>query len=153
MPAKSIRELRTELEAKEKQLAGLRSKRDSLTRQLAALDRQIGSLSGGARRGRPKKARKGKPGRKPAKVKKTAKRAKAVKRGKPGGQRGKSLVASIRGVLAKAPNGLRVREIAKAVKAAGYVTRSKDFYAIVAKTVLQEDAFQRVSRGVYKLAG
>jgi len=66
---------------------------------------------------------------------------------------GKPLTAYIGQVLAKAKDGLSVTEIVKAVTAAGYKSHSKDFYAIVAKTLLTDDRFQRVKRGVYKRAG
>ena len=134
MPAKSISELRSELAAKERQLTALRARRARLAKELQAVERRILALEGRPARGRPAKR---------------AGRKRVVRRR----ATGKPLTAYIGQVLAKAKGGLSVKEIVKAVTAAGYKSHSKDFYAIVAKTLLTDDRFQRVKRGVYKLAG
>jgi len=59
----------------------------------------------------------------------------------------KPLVDFVAGVLAGS-KGMRVKEVAAAVKKAGYKTNSKDFYGIVA-TTLRDKKFAKVSRGVY----
>ncbi len=61
-------------------------------------------------------------------------------------------LVALRKRRAKAPRGMRARAIAAAVTRAGYKSFSKDFNAVVAKTLLDRKLFQRVSRGVYKLA-
>ena len=136
---KSIRQLRSELAAKTKHLARLQQERGKIAKRLAALDRQIATLAGQARPGKPAATRKAKGRPKVA----PRKRRRAT---------GKPLAACIKDALAKAKDGLSVTEIVKRVTAAGYKSRSKDFYAIVAKTLLTNDAFARVKRGVYKVA-
>jgi hypothetical protein len=123
--------LESELKRRTKKLASLKAKR-------AALDKQIAELGGLGGRP-PKKAgpkRRRKPGPKP--------KAKRAKR--------KPLAAYVRESLAKAPKGLRVTEIEKAVLAAGYPTKAKRIYNPVMK-VLAEGDFKRLGRGVYGLKG
>jgi len=141
-PRKSISELRRELRAREKELTRLRSQRAGLARQLARLDKMIASLVGGKVPVRRKKRTK-----KKRAVKKTSKVFRRARRR----ARGKPLLAYIRQVLAKVPKGMRTKDIAKAVVAAGYRSSSKNFYGIVAKTVLEEKGLKRVARWVYTL--
>jgi len=140
-PRKSISELRRELRARESELTGLRLKRAGLARQLARLDKMIASLAGGKV---PVRRKKRTEKRAAKKTPKTFRRARRRARGKP-------LLAYIRQVLAKAPKGMRTKDIAKAVVAAGYRSSSKNFYGIVAKTVLEDTGLKRVARGVYTL--
>ena len=58
----------------------------------------------------------------------------------------------IRGVLAKAKEGVRARDVTAAVLQAGYRTRDKTFNKTVAKMLASDKRFRRVSRGIYKLA-
>lgn len=146
MPARTrtIRQLQRELNAKKRALVALRKRRAKAASRLEAIDREIAVLTGagpGPKVGGKKKVagKRGRPGRK----KVARKRRRAT---------GKPLVAYMRQVLAKAPRGMRARDIAAAVTKAGYRSFSKDFYAVVAKTLLDAEIFQRVSRGVYKLA-
>jgi len=127
----TIPELRAELAAKEKQLAGLRSKRGGLVKQLDEIDQQIAALGGDRRRG-PKKA-----------PTKPASRRTMPKNVKP-------LIEYVREALAKTKDGMRVKDIMAAVRKAGYKTNSKDFYGVVA-TAVREGGFQKLSRGVYEL--
>ena len=150
MPARTrtIRQLQRELNAKKRGLVALRKRRAKAAARLAAIDKEIAALTGagpGPKVGRKKKVT-GKRGR-PAKKKKAKKAARKRRRAT-----GKPLVAYMRQVLGKAPRGMRARDIAAAVTRAGYKSFSKDFYAVVAKTLLDKKLFQRVSRGVYKLA-
>ncbi len=142
MPAKiqSIAELRRELRAKQKRLAALRSRRAKAARALAAVDREIAALAG-SRRGRPRKVRRRKVRRKVKKVTRARRRP-----------RGRPLLKYLESALARAANGMRVKDLMSAVRKAGYRSTSKDFYGIVAKTLLENKQFQRVKRGVYKLA-
>ncbi len=119
--------LKNEIKRRTRNLNSLKAKRD-------ALDKQIAELEGAAGWAMKKSGRK--PGRKPR-----AKRA-----------AGKPLAEYIRDTLAKAPKGLRVTEIAKAVLAAGYQTKAKNVYKPVTK-VLARDEFKRLDRGVYGLKG
>ena len=144
----SIGDLRRELQALRKRLAELRSRRAKVAKGLAAIDKEIAALTGerAVRRGPQKAKRKAGPGRK-------KKAVRAPKAGRRKRATGKPLAQYIGEVLGKAPKGMRVNAVMTAVVKAGYKSGSKDFYAIVAKTLLQGDQFQRVTRGVYKLKG
>ncbi len=138
---KTIQQLQQELEAKTQQLDALQSERDKLAAQLDAVDKQIAALTGKAgKRGR-KATRKKSAGRKPATKTRRPRRGKGAK----------PLVEYVKQVLAKSDDGMRVKDIMEAVKKAGYKSSSKDFYGIVAAAVRDEDNFEKVKRGVYKL--
>ena len=143
---KTINELQRELEMKRRRLEKLQSRRDSLTGKLEKVDSDIARLVGGGKPGRPPKKQAARRGRPP----------KAAKIAKPRPTRtrasGKPLNEYMREILAKAPKGMRVKELAAAVESAGYRSASKDFYGIVAKTLLEDRRFKRLSRGVYTLA-
>lgn len=125
----TIAELRAELMAKEEQLADLQRRRKALVTELGEVDRAMARLGGD---GRP--ARLGRPARR-----------RRLKNDKP-------LAEYITGVLAGAPGGLRIKEIAAAVQEAGYRTSSKEFYGLVA-SAMSSDAFKKVGRGMYVLQG
>jgi len=149
MPARSktIQELRRELAAKEKQLDKLLAQRRSLAARLAKLDKAIVAAGGEAPQPKARKARKRR--KLKAAGRKAAPRRKAVK--KTGRARSKPLVEYIKQVLGKSGKPLRAKEVMQAVRAAGYKTRSKDFYGIVASALRDTKTFMRVSRGVYTL--
>ena len=135
---KSIKELRQELAARERQLRKLVTQRRKLAGRLQSLDRQIVAIGGEvpAEGGKPPRRRKAVTGR----------------RGIRRGRTGKPLVEYIRKVLASKPKGMRVAEIAAAVLKAGYEPKSKRFYRVVAGAVRQGN-FRRVGRGIYRLRG
>ncbi len=124
---KSIPEIQKELEDKKKTLTKLRAERRDLQKRLAAVDRKISSISGS------RHSTKAAAGRKPRR------------------RRGKPLADYIANVLKKSGKPMRTKDIAAAVRKAGYKSKSKDFYNIVA-TTLRDDRFKRVSRGSYTLA-
>ena len=66
--------------------------------------------------------------------------------------KGKPLIGYVKDVLAKAKDGMRVREIVAAVQEAGYKSAAKDFYGIVA-TAVRGEGFEKLGRGVYRLRG
>lgn len=151
MPARkrTIRQLQRELNAKRRSLSTLRRRRARAAARLAAIDKAIAAMTGAG------------PGRKPGRKKKKLRR----KRGRPAKKRavrkvarkrrratGKPLLVYMRQVLAKSSGGMRPKDVAAAVTKAGYKSYSKDFYAVVAKALLDRKNFQRVSRGIYKLA-
>jgi chromosome segregation ATPase len=158
MPRKAstptIKELRRQLAAKEKQLDKAVAERSRLATRLAELDAEIAALGGAPapkRKKRRKAAKKAgrKPGRKPGRpAKKKAAKRKVAKKAR----RGKPLAAYIVGVLKGAAGGMRVKNVMAAVVKAGYATQSKDFYGIVAATLRDETKFKKISRGVYTLA-
>ena len=137
---KTIAELKRELQAKQKQLKALATRRTSLAAALAAVDKKIASLSGAAT---PRKPAAGRKAKKP-------KRAAGPKRRRR--TTGKPLAAYVQGVLAKAKEPMRVKDVAAAVRKAGYKSASKDFYGIVATTLRDKKKFSRAARGLYKLA-
>ena len=169
MPArtKTIAELRKELTVKERALAKLQSHRNTLARQIDSVDREINGLTGGG--SAPRKRRR----KKSAKAAKKTVRAKRVKKSKKAGKvkkvrrkrkasikksarkkvTARPLAQYIQAVLAKAKKGMRVTEVVKAVLKAGYRTKSKGFYGVVAAALRENKSFRRVRRGVYKLAG
>jgi chromosome segregation ATPase len=134
----TIAQLQDQLEMKTRELDKLKDKREKVAAQLADIDREIQKMTGesavaATRRSAPAGG-----------SRKTAKR--------PRRRRGQgALVDYIRQVLSENPKGMRAVEIAQAVKDAGYESRSKDFYTIVAAALRDESQFQRVRRGVYKL--
>ena len=81
-------------------------------------------------------------------VKKVAKRA--AKRAGRGGK--KPLAQYLAEALGKARTGMRAMNLADAVLKAGYSTKDKNFKQTVAGTLSTNNRFERVSRGVYKLA-
>jgi len=152
MPRKAktytIAELRQQLAAKEKQLAKLMARRKQLAADLEAVDANIAAL-GGAPAKAPRKRRKAvKAVRKIKKIKKAPKR----KAAREPTRRGRPLTAYVADVLKKAGKAMRVKDVMAAVSKAGYVTKSKDFYGIVATALRDETKFKKISRGVYTLA-
>jgi hypothetical protein len=134
LKTRTIAELKKELVAKGKQLLTLRTQRRQIAAKLAVLDKQIAALEGTA----------AKP------VRKRRKKAKRVKKTRK--VRANSLTSWILNVLAKEPKGMRAKDIAAAVVKAGYKTKSKNFYSIVAATLAKAPSVKRAGRGVYKLA-
>ena len=131
---KSVEDLRRELEEKETRL------RDMLMARLAELDAQLIALESTS----VQRPRRGRPAAAPA----ATPRAKAAR-----GGGDKPLVEYIELVLRKNPEGMRARDVMTAVKKAGYRTHAKDFYGIVASTLRDENRFDRIKRGVYKVKG
>jgi len=136
----TINELRRQLAAKERLLARALSRREKLLARLESIDEELRAIGGKIPVAKRRKRRKA--ARKPAKGVTKRKRA----------GRGKPLAEYIVRVLKGAEDGLRVKEIEAAVRKAGYKTRSKDFYGIVAATVREDSRFKKLRRGVYTLA-
>ena len=134
----SIKELRRELAARERQLDQLLARREKLLARLEAVDAEISAIGADVpstrakRKTTPKKAPPGKRARKRA--------------------GGRPLVEFIVDVLKKARQGIRVKDVMAAVAEAGYVSSSKDFYGIVAAALRDDKRFKKLSRGVYTLA-
>jgi len=82
-------------------------------------------------------------------VKKTVK--KAAKKAGRGAK--KPLAQYLAEALGKARTGMRAMNLADAVLKAGYSTKDKNFKQTVASTLATNGRFERVGRGVYKLAG
>ena len=141
--AKTIEELKKELGVRERQLATLVKRRNALLKRLAVVDREISRLTGETTSAG-----------KTSKKKKSAKRAKSARKAKSTRKRRarKTLAEVMVKVLTKSEEPMRVKDIAAAARKAGYRSASKDFYGIVAMTIRDESRFQRVGRGLYKLA-
>ena len=138
----TLAELRAEINRRQKGLPRLRKQRAKLTKQLDAIDRKIAALAGEPSAPRaPARAPTAPKAQKPAP--------------EPAGKRRlprnvKSLVEYAADVLAKAKDGMRVKDVMVAVKKAGYKTNSKSFYGLVA-AALQDNRFGKLGRGVYTL--
>jgi len=131
----SIQELRRCLLAQEREVARLEQKREKLVKELARIDKAIVAAGGSL-------------DKKPA-AKTRATRAAVSPGRKPSD--GKPLIDYIIGVLKGSPKGMRVKEVMNAVTKAGYVSRSKDFYGIVATALREGPQFKKISRGIYAL--
>lgn len=140
----SVEELLAQLKKHQSRLPKLQRKERKLQKQLAAVQAEIAVL-GGAVASLPVAKR----GRK-AKVVKAAKAAgrKPVKRAK----NKVKLAEAILAVLSK-DKSLSVPEIATAVKANGYTSKSKTFETIIYQTLGRDKRVKRASRGQYQLKG
>jgi chromosome segregation ATPase len=152
---KTIRQLRSELETKERRLRSLRARRRRAASNLAAMDREIAALEGSGRgrraapsRKKVKKTRKAKKAKARGKAKRTTKATRKVRRARRRAT-GKPLADYLYDVL-KGGQPMRVKEAVQAVQRAGYRSSSRDFYKIVATALRKDPRFTKVSRGVYK---
>ena len=165
MPARSmtIQDLKKELAQRMKALDKIQSERKKLLVRLAALDEEIAAVAGGgttqrrAKRTAKKAVKTRGPGRpkgvrtaKKAKKAKKAKVAKVVRRRRRA--TGKPLTEYLQDALAGAKKGMRTTELVAAVTKAGYVSHSKNFYAVVAMGLRDMKVFRRLGRGIYGLA-
>jgi hypothetical protein len=134
--AKTIAELRKELRKKERMLSGILKRRKKILARLAKMDRNIMAMAGEIpAAGKAARA-----------VMKTGRKGRARRRAS-----GKPLSDYLRAVLAKNPEGLRTKDIAKSVVKAGYKSFSKNFYGIVAAALQDRNQFKRQGRGTYFL--
>ena len=134
----SVEDLLAQLKKHQSRLPRLQRKEQKLLKQLAAVQDEIAQLGGLAK------------SRKTAKVARPAKAAKA--RGVRRAKNTVKLADAIVGVLAK-DSTLSVPQIAAAVKAAGYVSKSKTFETIIYQTVARDKRVKRAGRGQYQLKG
>jgi hypothetical protein len=111
--------LQAELQRRLAKLGDLIAQRDALDKQIAELQELAGQASEA-----PQPAAKG--GRKPGRRRGRKPAVRAA---------GKPLAEYVKEVLAAAPQGLGLKEIEKAVLAAGYPTRAKTLYTPVMKVL------------------
>jgi hypothetical protein len=135
---KTIEQLRRELGKKTKLVARLEARRAKIMARLDGVDRQIAQLTGSAPAG-------GKVRRAAVALTATGRRRRAP--------RSESLPAYIVQVLSKAAKPMRAKHVMEAVSKAGYKTKSKDFYGIVATALRDTARFKKVARGVYTMQG
>ena len=128
---KTIAELRQQLVAKEKQLKALTARRKKITTQLSAVDREIAQLGGKA-----------------TPVKKTKKKAVRRRRKK---AKNKQNLANVLEAVLKGKKGVKVSDVVKLVRAAGYKSTAKLFGNIVSQALTSNKRFKKISRGVYAL--
>ena len=146
MAAKTIKQLRKELQTQEKKLTKLRSQRKILAGRIEAVDNKIADILGQATQTAGKKRKKA--------VKKVAKKKVAKKAAKKATKKNtgtKPLIAYIADALADKKSGMRAGQVAQAVTKAGYKSISKNFSGIISAT-LRDKKFKRVKHGVYTLA-
>ena len=120
----SIRQLEQLLHGRKAALRKLESQRAQVARRLAVLDRRIQSLGGASAGGAG-------PGRR--------------------ARNEKSLPDMIDAVLSRNGKPMRVRDIAAAVRNAGYRSNSPQFPSIVNQALIKDKRFASVERGVYQL--
>lgn len=150
MPLKTIAELQKEIDRQRRQVDKLVARRAKLQSRVAGLDRQIAAIAGSADVSVsgvsvPRLAAAPR-----AIVQAVTGLVAPAKRGRRRSEQ--SLGAFIVGVLGKADEPMRARDIKDAVVKAGYKTTSKTFYNIVATTLREDGRFKKVGRGLYKLA-
>ena len=129
---KTIAGLEKQLAAVTELLAGLKKKRAGLAKQLAGIDKRIAVLAG-----KPQAATK--PAKKAA--------AKTRKRARNKASLGDALAEALKG---RGDTG--IPDAVKLVQAAGYTSKCKVFPKLVGQAMANDKRFQKVSRGVYKLA-
>lgn len=136
MVAKTIMELRKEIEARERQLKRLQVQRRKIAGQLEVLDRRIAAVSGtGRRRKRAKRAKRAIPVRPRARA------------------RGKQSLSDVLAVVLQGKGAVKVADAAKLALAAGYKSASSQFANIVSQALTKDKRFRKIGRGVYASAG
>ena len=124
-PNISLSELTAMVSRRRRELTKLHEERRELQRDLDRLDRAIARIEGDGGRGH---------------------RGGRVRNDM-------SLVATMAQVLAKAGKPMAVSDIVQSVQQKGYRSGSANFRALVNMTLVKDDRFQGVSRGVYELKG
>jgi len=138
----SIARLRKELARKEQQVARLTAKKEDLLKQIADVDGQIEAIVGkGADRGAAPKAEK--PASKQAGKRGTKRRKKQRRGGRP------KLAETIKEILQEAKEPMGANDIAEALKARKFKTRSKNLVNLVREALTRVKGVRRVSRGQY----
>ena len=132
----SMAELETMMSAQRGRLGKLQAREHKLAADLDAVRAEIESISGGSA---------GAAGDKPAKGGRRKSRGPRARNASP-------LPDVIEQVMGKGSGPMRVPEIADAVLATGYNTNSANFKGIVNQTLIKEDRFKQVERGLYGLA-
>jgi hypothetical protein len=154
----SLADLRRMFQAKESQIAGLISRRESLVAELAAVESDLVAASGtGAPAAAPVAVKRG-PGR-PRKAGRPAKAPRAAKVGRPkggaAGRRGprgdEGVHNFIRKALASSSGPMKLADVAKKVLAAGYKTTSSRFAVIVGQRLSEMKDVKKAGRGMYAL--
>ncbi len=128
----NIAQLERVLEEKKSELNKLIRQRSQLEKRMNRLDRQIERVGGGMNGAR--RAGNGAGGG-------TGRRARNEH----------SLIESIELVLAKSGGPMKVAEIMEGVLATGYRSGSDNFRGIVNQTLIKDQRFGQVDRGVYQL--
>lgn len=136
----SVEELLAALKKHQSRLPKLQRQESKILKQLAKVQEEI-SLLGGAGVAAAKKVRAGRKAKLGRPVA-SRKRAKNVLK----------LADAIVGILSK-DTALSVPQIADAVRANGYTSKSKTFQTIIYQTLARDKRVKRVSRGQYQLKG
>ena len=122
----TISDIEGMLRDRKKQLSKLQRRREKLQAELASLDDQIAEMHGSGS-ALP-------PGKRP--------------------RNDRNLADTIEEVIrkdGKGSKGMKVPQIVEAVERTGYASSSKNFRGIVNQTLIKDDRFKSVSRGVYGL--
>lgn len=133
-------ELMRELARREKSKGRLLAKRDTLAKQLADIDARLARLGAEGMAAGKAKAPAGKPPRKKA------------RRRKAGAGRSKQSLADMLATVMSKDQVVSIKELAQAVTAAGYKSKSKHFDTIIGQALKKDGRFKKVGRGQYTLA-
>lgn len=153
--ADTISQLEQELE--QKRAAYIQMKQDERADLQARLDEVDAELVGLTGTAAPKRAPKRR-ARKSSRAKTAGQRKvgrpkgsknKPKKRAKKAGGSTMTLADSIGKVLGTKKKGMAIKDIAAAVPAAGYATKSSNLYPMVAQALRKSDRFVKIGRGVY----
>ena len=117
----SLAALQSMMESRRTELARLRKERTAAQRELDSIDLKIQKIEGGGR---------GSNGR---------------------ARNSKSLNETLAEVLRKSSMPMKVGEIMEAVEGTGYRSTSDNFRGIINQTLIKDERFTAVSRGVYQL--
>lgn len=136
----SVEELLSALKKHQARLPKLQRQESKLLKQLARVQEEISLLGGGI-----------------APIKKAVRAGRKVNLGRPVASRKRAknalkLADAIVAVLNQ-DTALSVPQIAKAVQANGYTSKSKTFQTIIYQTLARDKRVKRVSRGQYQLKG
>ncbi len=131
--AASIAELKKQLAQRQKDLATLMAKRKKLAGQLRKVEKQIAELEG-------------------RRVVRRQRAAGEARRGRPRERAGKkTLRQAVAEVLGASRKALGPKQIAGALPAVGYVSKSKNVAVIVGQVLSRSPELRRVARGKYRL--
>ena len=139
----TVAELQEMLAAAAKEIKTLERDRAAHQKAIGAIDAQLATLRGTARRGRPAKV-------KVVKKKAAVKKAKKVKRRKLPRQ-AKPLREVVAQVLSASAKPMGPKAVAEAVRKTGYKSTSKNFVTVVNVALSKDPSIARVGKGQYTL--
>lgn len=139
----SLADLHRLVAERERRVAQLQARRLKVEAELAALDAELASAQGHAAPYRAAKAAA------PA-GRKAATQSTGKKRGRRGlGKGGKTIGQALADIIKAHGKPMRVPEMAKAFRASGHPTQSKNLTKLISMAIKNSNQIKRVSRGLY----